>query len=240
METKISDRIARIIEELGLNSNSFAKKLNVSSSVIYNILKGNNDPSFKLLSNIIDTFNVNPEYLIKNVTPDETPILCHEKRHKVRHKPVDYAKKAIDDLYGNYLNSDITGNISDKSTNMFFQILNNDEELRKHNDLYLSLPGDLCDLAKFIEGNTNRLYSNAIKIIESRGISRKIDEDTVEEVVKTLSPLKDMLPSLLVAAEHVDEMNRSLMLYDECDIIWPKDVPKPASSKEIKGSKNQS
>lgn len=63
----INERIELIIKELGLNNNSFAKKLNVSRTVTFNITGGRNTkPSYDLLEKILFAFdNINAEWLLR-------------------------------------------------------------------------------------------------------------------------------------------------------------------------------
>jgi transcriptional regulator with XRE-family HTH domain len=62
----INDRIAFLISVLNLNPNSFADKIGVSTTVIYNIVKGRRTkPSFDLLLKILNVFNqVNTDWLL--------------------------------------------------------------------------------------------------------------------------------------------------------------------------------
>lgn len=63
----INERIELTIKELGLNNNSFAKKLNVSRTVTFNITSGRKTkPSYDLLEKIVLTFdNINAEWLLR-------------------------------------------------------------------------------------------------------------------------------------------------------------------------------
>lgn len=64
METTVNQRISGIISELKITKNSFAEKLGVAGSVIYNIINNRNKPGFDLLEKIVSSFDVNPEYLL--------------------------------------------------------------------------------------------------------------------------------------------------------------------------------
>lgn len=63
----INERIMLIIKELELNNNSFAKKLNVSPTVTFNVVGGRyTKPSYELLEKIILTFdNISTEWLLR-------------------------------------------------------------------------------------------------------------------------------------------------------------------------------
>jgi transcriptional regulator with XRE-family HTH domain len=62
----INDRIAFLISALKYNPNSFADKVGVSTTVIYNIIKGRrNKPSYDLLIKILNVFDqINTEWLL--------------------------------------------------------------------------------------------------------------------------------------------------------------------------------
>lgn len=53
----INERISFIIQEKNLNPNSFSNEIGVNSTVIHNILKGRNKPSYDVLLKIISTFD---------------------------------------------------------------------------------------------------------------------------------------------------------------------------------------
>lgn len=81
----INEKFKDLIEALGLTPNSFASKLNMRSTVIYNILNSRNKPSYDLIKNIITTFNVNPQWLLGDGTSifqQETDIHCSGKLDK--------------------------------------------------------------------------------------------------------------------------------------------------------------
>lgn len=61
----INSRIDLLISQLGLNKNSFSNAIGVNPTVIHNIVKGRNAPSYDLLSKIILSFgNINPTWLL--------------------------------------------------------------------------------------------------------------------------------------------------------------------------------
>ena len=63
----INDRIYHLINVLDLNPTSFSDSLNVSVTVIFNIIKGRRSkPSFELIHNILRTYDkLNADWLIK-------------------------------------------------------------------------------------------------------------------------------------------------------------------------------
>lgn len=64
MNKTINERLAAIIDKLGINKSEFSKQIDVANPVIYNIIRGRNKPSYDLIEKIVSTFNVNPNYLI--------------------------------------------------------------------------------------------------------------------------------------------------------------------------------
>ena len=67
----INDRIYHLINVLKHNPTSFSDTLNVSVTVIFNIIKGRRSkPSYELIHNILKTYDkVNAEWLIKGAGP---------------------------------------------------------------------------------------------------------------------------------------------------------------------------
>ena len=70
MKTTINDRLSELIERLGLTPNGFATQIGVKTTVIYNIQKGRNKPSFDLLQKIADKFNVSADWLLSDNSKD--------------------------------------------------------------------------------------------------------------------------------------------------------------------------
>lgn len=61
----INERIQQVIKHLGLNNNSFSKQIDVNPTVIHNIIKGRNAPSYDILNRICLSFdNINPTWLL--------------------------------------------------------------------------------------------------------------------------------------------------------------------------------
>jgi phage repressor protein C with HTH and peptisase S24 domain len=65
-QTSIQERIRNLIQYLGLNPHSFAEKIGVSKSSVYNIIGGPAyKPSFDLIAGILRAFEfINPEWLL--------------------------------------------------------------------------------------------------------------------------------------------------------------------------------
>ena len=63
----IHQKVTLLIEALDLNVNSFSKQLGISTTSIQNIVGDRKSkPSFDLLSKIITTFDVNPDWIFFN------------------------------------------------------------------------------------------------------------------------------------------------------------------------------
>lgn len=61
----INNRIDLIIKHFGLNKNSFSNKIGVNPTVIHNIIKGRNAPSFDILNKIVLSFdNIDAGWLL--------------------------------------------------------------------------------------------------------------------------------------------------------------------------------
>jgi len=89
----INNRIGLIIKELGLNPNSFSVAIGVNPTVIHNIIKGRNAPSFDVLNKIALSFdNINMNWLITNKGSSQIKINSLLSNPTVR-----------DDLYSNTL-----------------------------------------------------------------------------------------------------------------------------------------
>ena len=104
------DRIKRIIEEKGLQSSSFADKIQVSRGTISHILNGRNDPSNDTIKKILKTFpDISPSWFRDgegpmynrerfNIQPTSTssPI---QRNIFDENKPVDLSKKSQEQEY---------------------------------------------------------------------------------------------------------------------------------------------
>lgn len=61
--TDLSERIAYIIETLGMKKITFAEKINVSQAFVSQLCSGSKQPSDRTISDICREFNVNEEWL---------------------------------------------------------------------------------------------------------------------------------------------------------------------------------
>ena len=65
-QSKIIERIKRIISDSGLSNSSFADKIGVPRSSISHILSGRNNPSLDLIIKILRNFDdINADFLLK-------------------------------------------------------------------------------------------------------------------------------------------------------------------------------
>ncbi|WP_461062655.1 helix-turn-helix domain-containing protein [Spirosoma horti] len=66
MENTINQRVARVINDLGLNPKTFAERIGKTPTSIYTILNGRNKPGYDILEAILQVFpEVSPNYLMK-------------------------------------------------------------------------------------------------------------------------------------------------------------------------------
>lgn len=68
--TKFNERFEQLLEELGLNANQMAEEMGTQNVKIYKMLKGESDPSYKTIMEILNRFpNVNADFLLKGYLP---------------------------------------------------------------------------------------------------------------------------------------------------------------------------
>lgn len=124
MQNTINNRITELVELLNISANAFALKLGVKSTVIYNIQKDRNKPSFDLIMKIIDTFGVNASWLLEG---DGLPL--KDSRFD--------GNKYIKNVNVNF-NSDVKVNVNEAANEV--RLLNViQENIRKVNYLYQRL-----------------------------------------------------------------------------------------------------
>lgn len=113
----INERLSLLIKALGLNNNSFAKKLNVNPAVTFNIIEGRRTkPSYDLLEKIVFTFdNINLYWLLKGegdmFRQNPTPLNTDENPEPTTREPdgrdefIELLKKQLDEA--NRMNQDL-------------------------------------------------------------------------------------------------------------------------------------
>jgi transcriptional regulator with XRE-family HTH domain len=68
MENKtVNERVSYLIKLLNLNTNSFANSIDIHSSILYNIEKGRNKPSFDVIEKILKIHSVDANWLIQGI-----------------------------------------------------------------------------------------------------------------------------------------------------------------------------
>jgi transcriptional regulator with XRE-family HTH domain len=93
METTVNERIKELIDKLNLNPNSFAKRLGVAGTVVYNIIDGRkNNPSYDVMTNICKSFNVNPAWLLDG----KGDIFITNEIAKEVNPDIEFLKKQLD------------------------------------------------------------------------------------------------------------------------------------------------
>lgn len=64
METTVSQRVELIIKSVKLTANAFAEAIGVSQPTVSKIIKGVNEPKYSTILSIVQTFGINPDWLI--------------------------------------------------------------------------------------------------------------------------------------------------------------------------------
>jgi hypothetical protein len=98
METTIAQRFERLITELKLNNNSFAKSIGVSATAISRVT---NEPGFKMISNTLDVYpSVSSDWLIKGEGDmfKVESVLSTDSDSKLWERLFDRYEKTIEDL----------------------------------------------------------------------------------------------------------------------------------------------
>ncbi len=143
----INNRIELIINSLKLNNNSFSLRIGVNSTVIHNIVKGRNAPSYDVLQKILSSFdNISADWLIM------------EKGEMINpNKRLEYAKSSTD---SNVSLAEPLGKIKGKENNLSVQIHPDENQ-----------PSDLCpncSVLKHALKQTERALKHAESEIEAR------------------------------------------------------------------------
>lgn len=123
----INNRIELIISKLRMNNNSFSNAIGVNPTIIHNIIKGRNAPSYDLLTKIVLSFeNVSSDFLLKgigdpfigesnsksNLQADPPPdhcLLCQEKEKVIaaQQRTIDILERELQ--YQKTINDEYTG-----------------------------------------------------------------------------------------------------------------------------------
>jgi transcriptional regulator with XRE-family HTH domain len=143
----INNRIELIIKSLELNNNSFSMRIGVNSTVIHNIVKGRNAPSYDVLQKILSSFdNINADWLIT----EKGEMINNNKR-------LEYAKSSTD---SNVSLAEPLGKIKRKDDNLSVQIYPDENQ-----------PAELCpncSAMKHALEQTERALKHAESEIEAR------------------------------------------------------------------------
>ncbi|MBS4012359.1 MAG: helix-turn-helix transcriptional regulator [Bacteroidetes bacterium] len=105
-EIEINKRIEVLIQNLGLNINSFSKKIGIQNNVtIGNIIKGRQSPGYTTIMMILKTFpNLNTDWLIKGEGNMFNDNATEESVSMVHEKEIQYKTESLSiTLAGNYL-----------------------------------------------------------------------------------------------------------------------------------------
>ena len=143
----INNRIGLIISSLELNNNSFSLRIGVNSTVIHNIVKGRNAPSYDVLQKILSSFdNISADWLIT----EKGEMINNNKR-------LEYTKSPTD---SNVNLSEPLGKIKRKDVNLPVQIRSDE------NQPFDSCPN--CSAMEHALRQTERALKHAESEIEAR------------------------------------------------------------------------
>ena len=143
----INNRIELIINSLKLNNNSFSVRIGVNSTVIHNIVKGRNAPSYDVLQKILSSFdNISADWLIT----EKGEMINNNKR-------IGYTKSSTD---SNVNLSEPFGKIKMKNDNLSVQIRSDENQP--------SNPCPSCSVLKHALEQTERALKHAESEIEAR------------------------------------------------------------------------
>lgn len=143
----INNRIELIINSLELNNNSFSMRIGVNSTVIHNIVKGRNAPSYDVLQKILSSFdNISADWLIT----EKGEMINNNKR-------IEYTKSSVD---SNVNLSEPLGKIKRKDDNLSLQTYSDENQP--------SDPCPNCSAMKHALRQTERALKHAESEIEAR------------------------------------------------------------------------
>ncbi len=146
MENAINQRLKILIKNKGLNANSFANRIGVSAVVLYNILKGRNNPSYDIFYKILEEFpDVDLNWLVMGQENSNKSL------NMVEDKEVTYSPKNNNKSYN------LTNDCREIKTELNFthKILEAKEEVIKKSEILLNTKDELInaknDLLKMAE-----------------------------------------------------------------------------------------
>jgi transcriptional regulator with XRE-family HTH domain len=161
----INNRIELIINSLELNNNSFSMRIGVNSTVIHNIVKGRNAPSYDVLQKILSSFdNISADWLIT----EKGEMVSNNKR-------IDYSKS-----------------LTDSKTSLAEPL---EKMKRKEDNLsvaaqsvgnQLSVPCPNCSVLKHALEQTERALKHAESEIEARKETILLLTDKINDLTKKI------------------------------------------------------
>nr|NQU93972.1 helix-turn-helix transcriptional regulator [Bacteroidota bacterium] len=243
MKTTINERVEILIRELGLTTNGFALRLGLNPNVIYNTIKGKSKPAFDVINSIIETFDVNADWLIKNVTPDGTPILGHKQGHKQGHK--NNENTLIRVTRENIATEKIENQFNDavlftNAFRHFSNIMKSNQSLSSFFEAYGSLREYIELMKAFMREYVDPFYNQALSKIELSFSTGKIDKKNYQEVIELLKPLTKFNPYFEIAADGLGEALAALKQFDENEILFDWNDAEELLADHDKTSINQS
>ena len=165
----INNRIELIINSLELNNNSFSMRIGVNSTVIHNIVKGRNAPSYDVLQKILLSFdNISADWLIT----EKGEMINNNKR-------IEYSKTPID---SNVNLSEPLGKIERKDDNLSAQIYSDGNQ-----------PSDTCPNCSAMRHalkQTERALKHAESEIEARKETILLLTDKINDLTEKFDDIR--------------------------------------------------
>jgi transcriptional regulator with XRE-family HTH domain len=159
----INYRIGLLINALELNNNSFSMRIGVNSTVIHNIVKGRNAPSYDVLQKILSSFdNISADWLIT----EKGEMISNNKR-------TDYSKSSAD---SNTSLAEPLEKMKRKEDNSSVQVYSDGNQLSG------SCPN--CSALKHALEQTERALKHAESEIEARKETILLLTDKINDLTK--------------------------------------------------------
>ena len=159
----INYRIGLLINALELNNNSFSTRIGVNPTVIHNIVKGRNAPSYDVLQKILSSFdNISADWLIT----EKGEMISNNKR-------IDYSKSSAD---SNTSLAEPLEKMKRKEDNLSVQVHSDGNQL--------SVPCPNCSALKHALEQTERALKHAESEIEARKETILLLTDKINDLTK--------------------------------------------------------
>jgi transcriptional regulator with XRE-family HTH domain len=220
-----NQQIKKLIEALKITPNAFASKLGIKATSVYNILNNKNKPSYDLLEKIIETFSVNPNWILQ----DKGEIFYNKNDNSMR----GYFEGGMRGGDENFNNSEVQNN-SSKNGDFEPEVKDKDRytllaqiiKTNKYEDLtecYRNIYLDIKLLDLYLE--TYNIECNMMHIIENFFKKRaemdevmryfKDDIKITKELYKIIEPYADIIKELHNKVSEFDKTKYRLFCLDD-------------------------